>query len=250
MTSDTYASEQFSLFKDTMARHILARPALRDASDSLDNSDIDEFTTYLAQETWPVLPPALQSATYEIRNSIPDPDTVSLDATPLTFIETLVSYSLVSDEDDALVFLRKVVVGYVAEACAPPPVWKSTRTTECEICERDIPLSYHHLIPRSTHAKVLKKGWHPESQLNSVAWLCRWVGACGAVEVVRNANAISRQCHSTVHSVAPNEDLARYFYTVELLLEREDIQKWKKYAAKQRFGMSRRMYLVRKYDVD
>ena len=39
--------------------------------------------------------------------------------------------------------------------------------------------------------------------------------------------------------MASNETLAREFYTVELLLAREDIQKWRKYAAKQRFGVKR-----------
>ncbi len=42
-----------------------------------------------------------------------------------------------------------------------------------------------------------------------------------------------------MHGVAGNEVLAREFYTVELLLAREDIQKWRKYAAKQRFGVRR-----------
>ena len=43
-----------------------------------------------------------------------------------------------------------------------------------EICEREVPLTYHHLIPREVHDKVLKKKWHPEAMLNSVAWLCRY----------------------------------------------------------------------------
>jgi hypothetical protein len=45
-----------------------------------------------------------------------------------------------------------------------------------------------------------------------------------------------RQCHSAVHHVALNEVLAREYYTVELLLEREDVQRWVKYASKQRWG--------------
>lgn len=47
-------------------------------------------------------------------------------------------------------------------------------------------------------------------------------------------------CHTMVHRVASTEKLAREFYTVELLLGREDIQKWKKYAAKQRHGVRHR----------
>ncbi|KAG1774565.1 hypothetical protein EV702DRAFT_1122875 [Suillus placidus] len=65
---------------------------------------------------------------------------------------------------------------FISQACAPPPVWTSTCTKECEICEREVRLTCHHLIPRSTHAKVLKKKgrqMHPESMINFVAWLCR-----------------------------------------------------------------------------
>jgi hypothetical protein len=50
------------------------------------------------------------------------------------------------------------------------------------------------------------------------------------------ADVVSRHCHSVVHAVTTNEDLARNFYTVDRLLEREDIQRWAKYASKQRWG--------------
>jgi hypothetical protein len=49
----------------------------------------------------------------------------------------------------------------------------------------------------------------------------------------------SRPCHTFVHSVERIETLARSYYTVSLLLEREDVQKWKKYAGKQRWGVRR-----------
>ncbi|KAF8657095.1 hypothetical protein AX16_002282 [Volvariella volvacea WC 439] len=207
----TPSTTQFFTFKDCLARRVLSRPTMR--SETGDAEELDEFSSYLATESWPILPEPLKDATYENRDKVPDVEALSLDATPTAFIDTLVSYGLVGDSDDAITFLRKALVDYVSEACAPPPVWSSTRTSECEICERQVPLTYHHLIPRSTHAKVLKKGWHHESRLNSVAWLCR-------------------QCHSAVHGVTSNEDLAQNFYTVELLLQREDIQKWRRYASK------------------
>lgn len=209
-------SEQFSLFKDSIARRLLDQPHMNNTSS--ESSDLDDFSSYLASESWPSLPQSVREATYESRLNLPDAETISLDSTSTSFDDTLISYGFAADTDDAHKFLRKALADYIEQACAPPPVWKSTRATECEICERTGPLTYHHLIPRSTHTKVLKKGWHPEYMLNSVAWLCR-------------------QCHSAVHHVASNEDLARYFHTVELLLEREDIQKWRKYASKQRFGI-------------
>ncbi|TFK37872.1 hypothetical protein BDQ12DRAFT_631970 [Crucibulum laeve] len=213
-------SSQFFLFKDNIARRILAHPAMTDSEDS--DEGLDDFSSYLASESWPSIPPSIREATYETRTSVPDPnsDSLSLENISPAFIDTLISYGLASDTDDAIKFLRRSLEGYVEDACSPPPVWKATRVKECEICDREVPLTYHHLIPRSTHTKVLKKGWHKEAMLGSVAWLCR-------------------PCHSAVHHVARNEDLARNYYTIDLLLEREDIQKWQKYAAKQRWGVRR-----------
>ncbi|KAI0740001.1 hypothetical protein C8Q80DRAFT_1111775 [Daedaleopsis nitida] len=217
-------SPQYSTFKDCLARRVLAEPGVQGpSSDELEDADaLDDFTSYLAEEIWPALPPTLHEATHENRSQVPDVDDLPLENLPPSFSDTLVSCGLVSnaDSDSSLSFLRRVLRDYVAEACAPPPMWSKTRTTECEICEREVPLTYHHLIPREVHDKVRKKKWHPEAMLNSVAWLCR-------------------PCHSAVHHVASNEVLAREFYTLDLLLAREDIQKWKKYAAKQRFGVRR-----------
>ena len=158
-------SEQFSTFKDCLARRFIVLPH--------DPSDLDDFTSYLATEVWPFLPPSLHSASYDTRADLPDPSTIPLDTTPTSFIDTLVSYGLSADDDAALRLLRKAVEEYVALATAPPPPWGTTRTETCELCERAVPLTYHHLIPRSTHTKVLKSKWHPERMLNSVAWLCR-----------------------------------------------------------------------------
>ncbi|KAI0808361.1 hypothetical protein C8Q74DRAFT_1189413 [Fomes fomentarius] len=219
-----FDSSQFSTFKDCLARRVLAEPGVlaEQAESGQDDSDaLNDFTSYLAEEIWPVLPPELRDATHESKDRLPDIDDLSLESmiSP-SFSDTLVSCGLVDDADSAVTFLRRALKDYVEEASAPPPVWSKTRTTECEICEREVPLTYHHLIPREVHDKVLKKKWHPENMLNSVAWLCR-------------------PCHTAVHHVASNEVLAREFYTVELLLQREDIQKWSKYAAKQRWGVRR-----------
>lgn len=57
------------------------------------------------------------------------------------------------------------------------------------------------------HTKAVKRGWHREWEVNKVAWLCR-------------------ACHSYVHQIATNEELAREFYDVEMLLERQDVQRF------------------------
>ncbi|OJT05242.1 hypothetical protein TRAPUB_3980 [Trametes pubescens] len=231
------------MFKDCLARRILAEPDINAPSqpDTQDESDaLDDFSEYLAHEIWSALPQALREATYEDRESVPEADDVDLDNIPTAFADTLTSCGISYDEEDAIAFLRRTLKDYVTEACAPRPVWSSTRTKECEICSREVPLTYHHLIPREVHTKVLKRKWHSETMLNSVAWLCRYASAPKCSMAERHLIlCIHRPCHTAVHHVATNEVLAKEFYTIELLLAREDIQKWRRYAAKQRFGVRR-----------
>ncbi|KAJ7659205.1 hypothetical protein DFH06DRAFT_1406265 [Mycena polygramma] len=197
--SNPSESSQFVMLKDCLARQ----------------PELDDFASYLAHEVWPTLPVAFREAAHDTRsNLLDDLDSISLDSTPVSCADTLISYGIASDVDASQMFLRKVLSDYLTDACAPPPVWSSTRAKECEICEREIPLTYHHLIPRSVHAKAMKKKWHPPSMLNSVAWLCR-------------------PCHTVVHHLAQN------YYSVNLLLQRDDIQRWGKYSSKQRFGVRR-----------
>lgn len=167
----------FSTFKDCIARRILHKVGPSESAAADEGDALDEFATYLAAESWPTVPPAAQNATYESKESVPDIDEITFEAISPSFTESLISYGILSDEDDAMKFLRVATDEYLTQACAPPPPWKSTRTSECEICYREVALTYHHLIPRSVHAKALKKGWHPESMLNSVAWLCRYATA-------------------------------------------------------------------------
>jgi hypothetical protein len=106
--------------------------------DTHDASEFDDFASYLAAEVWPMLPSvAIREASYETRANIPDIGAVSFDSTPTSFIDTLISYGISPDPESAIEFLRKTVEDYVKEACSPPPVWSSTRTQECEICERE-----------------------------------------------------------------------------------------------------------------
>jgi hypothetical protein len=136
----------------------------------------------------------LSAATYTHLLEIISPDA----------IDSLESYGLLpatSDTTDQRNLLLPVLNAYATSVTARPPIWTTTRTTECELCQRDwVPLTYHHLIPKSTHDRVMKRGWHDEDKLNSVAWLCR-------------------ACHSFVHRLASNEELARKYYTVELLMD-------------------------------
>ena len=171
---------------------------------------------YLSTLLFPSLPGPLRTLTHSTLKassaltstySLPLSATTStnlLSHIPPTAILTLESTSLLpqsSDPTDHASLLIPIYTSYISAATAPPPLWSTTRPSACELCGRDwIPLTYHHLIPKSTHDKVRKRGWHSEEMLGSVAWLCR-------------------ACHSFVHGLRGNEELARGFYTVELIRE-------------------------------
>jgi hypothetical protein len=148
-------------------------------------TELDEFIQYLTQETFDTLPENVKSIeSSDLDLSAEGLGTISA---PPSFRETVITYSLTTDDNGAedmfssiLSNFKDELVSMVEDAkrASLPPAhgWKSTRTDTCEICSREVPLTYHHLIPRSMHDKVLKRKWHPQEMLNVVAWLCRRVG--------------------------------------------------------------------------
>ncbi|KAL2260574.1 hypothetical protein VTK26DRAFT_5369 [Humicola hyalothermophila] len=176
----------------------------------------------LLQSLDPSIPDSL--AAYGLLPSSPDPspgggtatnnnnNTNGTTTTTTTTITTTSSTTSEASEvsEAAASLLAPVLSSYIEAQTTPPPPPASTRAlaSACEICGRDwINLSYHHLIPRMVHDKVVKRGWHHPDDLQNVAWLC---GAC----------------HRFVHRFAPHEELARRFYTVERLLEAEEVRRF------------------------
>lgn len=198
-----------------------------------DPAELAEFSDYLAAGIFDSLPEELKNLSHRgIQNDTVLSDKWSLPLTlsvledlsshaPGDVTDSLTAYGLIHPpHSDVQSFLTPIVCGYIAAVTTPPPKWIETRTSACEICERDwVPTTYHHLIPRQVHAKVLKRNWHDEHRLNSVAWLCR-------------------ACHSFVHRMASNEELARQWYTVDLICEREDVQKWAQWVRRVRWKKS------------
>ncbi|KAI4697700.1 uncharacterized protein J4E84_000833 [Alternaria hordeiaustralica] len=202
-------------------------PTMVEAQET-DAEDLGEFiekNQYLSTLIFPFLPAELRTLTHSIFKDSPtlqdlyttplssSTSTALLHTIPPTAIDSLESYGLLpptSDTIDQHNLLTPLLTTYISAVTAPPPIWSSTRATACELCSRDwVPLTYHHLIPKAAHARVRKRGWHTEDKLNSVAWLCR-------------------ACHSFVHRLAGNEELAKSFYTVELIQEggvEEDVEK-------------------------
>ena len=136
---------------------------------------------------------------------------------PPSVTESIEAYGLLSRSMDLSIFVLSVIKEYIATVTMAPPIWTNTRASACEICDRQwIPLTYHHLIPKQVHEKALKRHWHDDWRLNSVAWLCR-------------------ACHSFVHRIASNEELAKDLWTVDLLMSREDVRAWAKWVGRVRW---------------
>ncbi|EPQ26815.1 uncharacterized protein PFL1_05793 [Pseudozyma flocculosa PF-1] len=85
---------------------------------------------------------------------------------------------------------------------------------ECQLCERRMMLTAHHLIPRETHDLLLKRGVYTKKEMQTrIAWLCR-------------------PCHTAVHNHIPTSVLAADYNTVEKLLQHEGVYKWARYASR------------------
>ncbi|KAI1087602.1 hypothetical protein F5B19DRAFT_486590 [Rostrohypoxylon terebratum] len=191
--------------------------------DLKDAESLAEFADYIAAETFHALPVELRTLDYHTYSK--DTTLQSRYALPLTgsntplllpsldpsIADSLSAYGITREPAQGIdEFLAPVLTSYLTTlTTAPPPPRSTLRGAQgCELCGRDwIDLSYHHLIPRFVHAKAVRRGWHREEDLQNVAWLC---GAC----------------HKFVHRFAGHEELARKYYTVELLMAEEGVRRW------------------------
>ncbi|KAL8858377.1 MAG: hypothetical protein Q9178_005058 [Gyalolechia marmorata] len=193
------------------------------------SEELEDFVDYIANELFLSFPSEVRSLSYSglqsdalasKRFSDPLPAAVVeqiLATVSPSIAESFEAYNLLSDQVDLPRFLTPILQEYINAATAAPPIWSNTRASACEICERDwVPLTYHHLIPKQIHAKAVKRAWHKEWQLNSVAWLCR-------------------ACHNFVHQIATNEELAKDYWSVHKLMEQEDVVAWANWVGRVRW---------------
>ncbi|KAI9685421.1 MAG: hypothetical protein M1822_004552 [Bathelium mastoideum] len=196
-----------------------------------DAEDLSDFIDYIATEIFTSLPLTLRTLSYspsdpESSSSLLDhytaPTTLdALTATlPPTITDSLTTYSLIprpsstSPSADPTLFLHPLLLTYLTHLLTPPPPPSApARPSACELCERDqLPLTIHHLIPRSHTAKAVRRGW------------------CTADEPATRLAYLCRACHSFVHGLAGNEELARsgWARSVEGIREEraEEVGRW------------------------
>jgi hypothetical protein len=123
---------------------------------------------------------------------------------------------------------------------------------ECELCDRYMKLTRHHLIPKSTWPKLRISFTNAAlaKQDGDKAKACLILGAdlehlfadLSSTDkkhinrlLARTCN-ICRPCHSAIHKVHDNMGLALNYNTIELLLADEQVSKFCQWASKQRAG--------------
>ena len=107
------------------------------------------------------------------------------------------------------------------EAATEPSAKEQSRDkkslTCCELCDREKPLTKHHLIPRAVHTKK------------------RFIRKFGKEEMCHRGLQLCKECHSGIHDLVPDEkELADKYNTKELLLTNEQIVKHIEWVRKQK----------------
>ncbi len=86
----------------------------------------------------------------------------------------------------------------------------------CELCGRDKPLTFHHLIPRAVHKRKRFQRRHTKQQLRT------------------HGIFICRLCHNGIHDLMSEKELAESFTTKESLLGHPSIAKHIAWVKKQK----------------
>ena len=95
-------------------------------------------------------------------------------------------------------------------------VMRPPQTDRCELCGRDKPLTFHHLIPRKMHRKRrIRAQFRREEMVSRGLWVCRL-------------------CHRQVHRLYNQEELATRLNTRGALASAPEMNSFLRWARKQK----------------
>jgi len=95
----------------------------------------------------------------------------------------------------------------------------------CDMCQRQKLLTFHHLIPKDVHATYLKKRLPPGIDGEPTRGFLNSYGTM-----------VCRHCHSFIHRLAPNPELAKEYNTLQKILDSPKVQNWVQWAGQQNSG--------------
>lgn len=91
----------------------------------------------------------------------------------------------------------------------------STKPKTCQLCQREVHLTFHHLIPRKMHRRNYFKKHYDKNILSKGIWVCR-------------------QCHRGIHKLFNEMTLAKELNSLEALKQDPQIQHHVQWVAKQK----------------
>ncbi len=96
------------------------------------------------------------------------------------------------------------------------PLSKPPMPDRCELCGREKPLTFHHLIPRKNHGKTrFRKRYTLREMRTRGLYLCR-------------------PCHSGLHDLIDEKELGERYTTKEALLAHEGVARHVAWVARQK----------------
>jgi rubrerythrin len=85
----------------------------------------------------------------------------------------------------------------------------------CQLCDREVSLTFHHLIPRKVHRRKRFQKTFSKKALNKGVWVCR-------------------QCHRGIHKLYDEMTLALRLNHLQALKEDDALQKHISWVKKQK----------------
>ncbi len=96
------------------------------------------------------------------------------------------------------------------------PDSKPHKPDRCETCQREVELTFHHLVPKKMHTKKPILRLHEEIDLMHYgSWVCK-------------------DCHKKIHKRFTHHQLATWYYTVPRLLDDHKFRLFVEWVSKQK----------------
>ena len=193
-----------------------------------EDADGDPLNDPFVVETAAFLTQELIYSKADITEEQADLDDEDIESLPISHILTPHLLELLSPKDPISIISTIIQIYSAPEP--DPEIHRHIRNGPCEVfylpnltdeqlCDRFMPLTFHHLIPRSTHRLLLKR--HIFTR----------------VEMCTRGASLCRSCHSAIHRMFDNKTLALKLNTIEQLLSQEKVQRFCEWKSKQRIGL-------------
>jgi len=89
------------------------------------------------------------------------------------------------------------------------------RPTYCCLCQRQTPLTFHHLVPRKVHRRTFFRKHFSRQELSIGIYICR-------------------KCHSGIHKLFDEMKLAKELNSLDKLRENPDVARHVAWVARQK----------------